>query len=98
MKLYNANLSPNALRVRAVANELEIPLEVIDIDLRKGEHKTPAYLAINPNGKVPVLVDGDFALWESRAINAYLAAMKPERGLYPSDPRRRAIVDQWSYW
>ena len=90
MKLYNTNLSPNALRVRAVANELEIPLEVIDIDLRKGEHKTPAYLAINPNGKVPVLVDGDFALWESRAINAYLAAMKPERGLYP--------VDQWSYW
>jgi glutathione S-transferase len=98
MKLYNANLSPNATRVRGVVNELAIPMEVIDVDLRKGENRTPEYLALNPNGKVPVLVDGDFVLWESRAINAYLAAMKPERGLYPADLRTRAIVDQWSYW
>jgi glutathione S-transferase len=98
MKLYNANLSPNATRVRGVVNELAIPVEVIDVDLRKGENRTPEYLALNPNGKVPVLVDGDFVLWESRAINAYLAWMKPERGLYPADPRTRAIVDQWSYW
>jgi glutathione S-transferase len=98
MKLYNANLSPNALRVRAVAGELELPVEIIDIDLRKGENKTTDFLKINPNGKVPVLVDGDFVLWESRAINAYLAAKKPERELYPSDLRKRAIVDQWSYW
>ena len=62
MKLYNANLSPNALRVRAVANELDIPLEIIDVDLRKGGNKAPDFLAINPNGKVPVLVDGDFVL------------------------------------
>jgi glutathione S-transferase len=98
MKLYNANLSPNALRVRAVVNELGIPVEIVDVDLRKGENKTPAYLALNPNGKVPVLVDGDFVLWESRAIDAYLAATKPESGLYPTDLRKRALVDQWSYW
>jgi glutathione S-transferase len=53
---------------------------------------------LNPNAKVPVLVDGDFVLWESRAINAYLASLKSERGLYPEDPRKRAVVDQWSYW
>ena len=53
---------------------------------------------MNANGKVPVLVDGDFVLWESRAINAYLASLKPEQGLYPEDKRKRAIVDQWSYW
>ena len=98
MKLYNANLSPNATRVRGVVNELGIPVEVIDVDLRKGENRTPEYLALNPNGKVPVLVDGDFVLWESRAINSYLAAMKPEAGLYPADPRTRATIDQWSYW
>jgi glutathione S-transferase len=98
MKLYNANLSPNALRVRAVANELGIELEIIDVDLRKGENKTESYLALNPNGKVPVLVDGDFVLWESRAINAYLASLRPERGLYPADARKRAVIDQWSYW
>lgn len=98
MKLYNANLSPNALRVRAVIRELELPVEIVEIDMRKGEHKSPDFLKINPNGKVPVLVDGDFVLWESRAINGYLAAMRPERGLYPADPKKRAIVDQWSYW
>lgn len=98
MKLYNANLSPNCLRVRAVAHELEIELEMIEIDLRAGGTKAEAFLALNANGKVPVLVDGDFTLWESRAITAYLAALAPERGLIPDDPRARAIVDQWSYW
>ena len=98
MKLYNANLSPNAFRVRVVASELGIELDVIEVDFRKGEHKSELYLAINPNGKVPVLVDGDFVLWESRAINAYLAGLRPERGLYPAEPKKRAMVDQWSYW
>jgi glutathione S-transferase len=98
MKLYNADLSPNALRVRAVAFELGIELEMVDIDIRAGDTKTEAFLALNPNGKVPVLEDGDFVLWESRAINTYLASLKPERGLYPDDPKTRAKVDQWSYW
>jgi glutathione S-transferase len=98
MKLYNANLSPNATRVRGVVNELAIPVEIIDVDLRKGENRSKEFLALNPNGKVPVLVDGDFVLWESRAINAYLASKKPESGLYPDDPHKRAVVDQWSYW
>ena len=98
MLLYNANLSPNALRVRAVANELGIVLEIVELDLRKGENRSEAFLALNPNAKVPVLVDGDFVLWESRAINAYLASLKSEQELYPADPRKRAIVDQWSYW
>ena len=98
MRLYNANLSPNALRVRAVAHELGIPLEIIEVDLRKGENRSEAFLALNPNAKVPVLIDDDFVLWESRAINAYLAGLKPDRGLYPDDPRKRAVVDQWSYW
>lgn len=98
MKLYNVNLSPNALRVRAVASDLGIDLDIIDLDFRKGENKSASYLAINPNGKVPVLVDGDFVLWESRAINAYLAGLRPDRGLYPADMKKRAVVDQWSYW
>jgi len=98
MKLYNSNFSPNALRVRAVANELGLALELVEVDLRKGDNKTTDYLKLNPNGKVPVLVDGDFVIWESRAINAYLASLKPEKRLYPADPRTRAIIDQWSYW
>jgi glutathione S-transferase len=98
MKLYNGNFSPNAMRVRAVAAELEIDLEVVEVDIRGGENRSDWFLAINPNGKVPVLVDGEFVLWESRAINGYLASLKPERGLYPDDPKRRAIVEQWQNW
>ena len=98
MLLYNSNLSPNALRVRAVAGELGIALEIVEVDSRKGENRSEAFLALNANGKVPVLVDGDFVLWESRAINAYLAGLKSEQGLYPEDKRKRAIVCEWSYW
>ncbi len=98
MKLYNANFSPNCLRVRAVVHELGVRLEIVEVDVFGGENKTPEYLGRNPNAKVPVLEDGDFVLWESRAINAYLAGLDPERRLYPEDLRSRAIVDQWSYW
>ncbi|HVZ32757.1 MAG TPA: glutathione S-transferase family protein, partial [Polyangiaceae bacterium] len=80
MKLYNADLSPNCLRVRAVIYELDLPVELIDVDLRAA--KPPGLLAANPNGKVPALVDDDgFVLFESRAINGYLASKRPERDL-----------------
>jgi len=96
MKLYNAELSPNCLRVRAAIYELGLVVELVDVDLRA---KPPALLSLNPNGKVPVFVDDDgFTLFESRAINTFLASKRPERDLYPADPKRRAIVDQWSYW
>jgi glutathione S-transferase len=98
MKLYNAGISPNALRVRAVVFELGLDVEIIDVNLRDSDAKVATLLPFNPNTKVPTLVDGDFVLWESRAINGYLAGLKPEAGLYPSEPRRRAIIDQWSYW
>jgi glutathione S-transferase len=98
MKLYNADLSPNCLRVRAVINELGLPVELVDVNLLSRE-RPPELLEVNPNGKVPAFVDDDgFSLFESRAINVYLASKRPERGLYPDDPKRRAIVEQWSYW
>lgn len=98
MKLYSSPGSPNALRTRAVIAELGLPVEIVNVDIAKGENRTPDYLALNPNGKVPTFVDGDLAIWESRAINAYLAGLKPEAGLYPADAKQRAIVDQWSNW
>ena len=97
MKLYNDDQSPNCLRVRAVAFELGAELEIVPIDLRKAASH-PELVALNLNGKVPVLVDDDFVLWESRAINAYLAKKHPEKNLYPQDVRRTALVDQWSFW
>jgi glutathione S-transferase len=98
MKLYNSNGSPNALRTRAVAYELGFEPEIVGVDIAKGENRTPDYLQLNPNGKVPTLVDGEVVIWESRAINAYLAGLRPEAGLYPADLAKRAAIDQWSYW
>ena len=97
MKLYNVDLSPNCIRVRAVADELGLALEIVDVDMQTGT-KTDAYLAMNPNGKVPVLEDNGMTLWESRAINNYLASKAPDHGLYPDEPVARALVDQWLYW
>jgi glutathione S-transferase len=98
MKLYNSNGSPNALRTRAVAFELGFSPEIVNVDIAKGENRTPEYLKLNPNGKVPTLVDGKVVIWESRAINSYLAGLKSKAGLYPDDPAKRAEIDQWSYW
>ncbi len=98
MKLYNANFSPNALRVRAVAFELGINLDIVEVDLRAGDNRSGNYLAMNPNAKVPMLEDGDFVLWESRAICSYLAGQKPDAALYPDDLKTRAVIDQWSWW
>src|SRR5262249_56543075 len=59
-----------------------------DLDLSKGQQRTPAYLALNPTGRTPTLVDGDLMLWESTAIMQYLADRKPN-ALWPNDMRAR---------
>src|SRR3954462_9511039 len=70
MKLYYAD-TLNPRKACAVARYLNSPVEFVHVDLRKGEHKTPAFLAINPNGKVPAFSDGDLKLWEANAIMCY---------------------------
>lgn len=65
MKLYYFDVL-NPRKVCALARYLNLPVEFVHVDLGKGEHKTPAFLAMNPNAKVPVLVDGNTTLWESK--------------------------------
>jgi glutathione S-transferase len=98
MKLYTNPISPNVRRVRLTAAVLGMALEEKRLDFAKGEHKSPEYLALNPNGAVPTLVDGDFVLTESRAIMQYLASKKPESGLLPRDEMARADVTRWQFW
>jgi glutathione S-transferase len=99
MKLYDFPVSPNSLKVRAVVYELGITLEHVSVNLFKGESRTPAFLALNPNGRAPVLVDGDFVLWESTAIMRYLVAKNPSASaLAPSTARAQAEVDRWVAW
>ena len=99
MKLLAPPMSSAAFKVFAVVNELGLSVSSVPVDMRGGEHKSPAFLAKNPNGKVPVLEDDDgFCVWESNAILCYLAALKPEAGLLPSDARGQAQVQQWLQW
>jgi glutathione S-transferase len=98
MQLYLNVLSPNVRRVRLTAAVLGLSLDEKPLDLGKGAHRSPEYLAINPNGAVPTLVDGDLVLTESRAIMQYLASKKPEAGLVPRDEAARADVTRWQFW
>jgi glutathione S-transferase len=97
MKLYGFPASPNTWKVRALAAHLKMPLEFEFVDLVKGAQHTPAYLALNPTGRTPVLVDGDFKLWESNAILQYLAS-KNATPLYPNDAKSRADIARWQCW
>jgi glutathione S-transferase len=96
MKLYGFPPSPNTWKVRAVAAHLGIPLELEFVDLAKGASHTPEYLALNPTGRTPTLVDGDLKLWESTAIMHYLAGQKANT-LFPSGPIRADIL-RWQCW
>ncbi|MGE5180712.1 MAG: glutathione S-transferase family protein [Acidobacteriota bacterium] len=98
MRLYIHPFSPNARRALMTAIHLNVPFERVLVDLRKGEHKRPEYLKLNPNGKVPTLEDDGFALWESRAIMTYLAERTPGQTIYPQELRARADVNHWMFW
>jgi glutathione S-transferase len=97
MKLYAFPPSPNSWKVRAIAAHLGVPLEIEFVDLTKGGSHTPEFLAINPTGRTPALVDGDFKLWESAAIMEYIASQKPN-SLWPNDARSRADITRWQSW
>jgi glutathione S-transferase len=98
MKLYQLAFSPACQKVVALAHEVGVPLELAAVELFKGGARTPAMLAKNPNGKVPILEDGDFVLWESTAMLAYIAAKAGRTDLAPTTPRERAEVDRWTSW
>jgi glutathione S-transferase len=97
MKLYGFPPSPNTWKVSALAAHLGIPLELEWVDLGKGQQRSPEFLAINPNGRAPALVDGDFTLSESNAIMQYIASRKPNT-LWPDDARARADICRWQCW
>jgi len=96
MKLYSNPLSPNCRKVHALAKHLGLQLESEIVNLRAGEHRQPPYLAINPNGKVPTLVDGKRTMWESNAILAYLAG-RQDTSVWPKSEERYEII-KWMCW
>jgi glutathione S-transferase len=91
--------SVNVQKVLWCLRELDLNYERIDAGMAFGRNHEPEYLAMNPNGRVPTLVDGDFVLWESNSIMRYLVrAYRPQSPLYPHDAKVRAGVDRWLDW
>lgn len=95
MKLYYFE-TPNGRKACAIAKYLNAPVEFERIDLMKGEHKRPEFLAINPNGKIPALTDGGMKLWESNAIMCHLAK-KAKSDLWPEGERQIDVI-RWLNW
>lgn len=97
IKIYGDPGSGSLRRVAAAAAAMGIEIERVNIDLFKGESHTPDFLALNPHGLSPVMVDGDFVLYESAAINLYLAE-KAQSDLAGRTSRERFEILQWMFW
>jgi len=91
--------SVNVQKVLWCLAELDLAYERIDAGMEHGKTQEPEYLAMNPNARIPTLVEGDFVLWESNSIMRYLClAHGGGTPIYPVAPRARAAVDRWLDW
>ena len=91
--------SVNVQKVLWCLSELDLAYDRIDAGMAFGKNNEPAYLSMNPNGRVPTLVDGDFVLWESNSVMRYLClAYGKGSPIYPAAPKQRAAVDRWLDW
>jgi glutathione S-transferase len=97
LKLWGRVNSVNVKKVLWMLDELGIPYDRSDAGMEHGVVDTPAYRAMNPNGRVPTIEDDGVVLWESNSILRYLA-MKHGSALYPADPAARASADRWMDW
>lgn len=95
LTLYHHPLSGNSHRVRLLLNLLELPHKLIEVDLLNGAQKAELFLAVNPRGQVPALLDDDHIITESNAILIYLAAKFDDGTWLPQDAERAAEVQFW---
>ena len=98
LKILGRNTSSNVQKVVWFCDEIGLPFEREDIGGPFGGNDTPEYLAINPNGRVPTLIDDGFIMWESNACVQYLASTHATGSWYPGDLRARARAVQWMDW
>lgn len=98
LKILGRNNSSNVQKVLWCCEELGLKYEREDVGGPFGRNRDPEYLALNPNGLVPTIIDGDFVLWESNTIIRYLAAKHGNDTLYPTDLQARAMGERWMDW
>jgi len=98
LTIHGRATSLNVQAVMWTIAELGLEVRRLDVGLNFGGNDTPEFLAMNPNGFVPVLQDGDVTMFESAAINRYLATRHGRAPFWPADPVARAPVDMWAEW
>lgn len=98
LELWGRSTSVNVRKVLWLLFELDVEYTHVPAGGAFGKNRTPDFLALNPNGLVPVLRDGDAVVWESNTILRYLAATHPQKGLWPDDALERASADRWLDW
>jgi glutathione S-transferase len=98
VKLYTFPLSPRSFKVLWAANHAGVDFELKLVDFTKGGQTAPDFVALNPNGRAPVLEENGYVLWESNAIVEYLAAKNPGLGLLPPETPARLQATKWLYW
>ena len=98
LKILGRKNSSNVMKVLWCCDELGIPFEREDYGGKFGKTRDPEYLAMNPNARVPTIIDGDLVLWESNSIIRYLANKYGDGSLYPADPGERARGERWMDW
>ena len=98
LRILGKPISINVRKVLWLCDELALPYELEPWGAGYRDTHVPEFLALNPNGLVPVLVDGDAVLWESNTICRYLAGKQARDDLLPRDPLARARVEQWMDW
>src|SRR6185369_7911270 len=96
--LYATPISANGRKVLAAARHLRVPVHVSLVNVYKGDGQIASYRAINPSGRIPTLVDGDFVLWESNAILVYLSECCGDFDLSSRNHQRRADILRWMFW
>ena len=98
LKILGRRTSSNVMKPLWTADELGLDHEQEDVGGEFGGNREPDYLAMNPMGLIPTLVEDDFVLWESNAITRYLCGKHGRGSLYPTDPKVRATADTWMDW
>jgi glutathione S-transferase len=98
LKVWGRLNSVNVQKAMFCVEELELPYERFNAGMEFGVTKTPEYMAMNPNSRVPTIDDDGFVLWESNVIVRYLAAKHSPGKLWPTDPQKRADIDRWMDW
>jgi glutathione S-transferase len=100
LQIWGRANSVNVQKVLWCCRECDAPFTRIDAGMQYGRTQDPDYLAMNPNGRIPTLVDGDFVLWESNAIMRYIALTHADTSstLYPAAPQPRARIERWLDW